>query len=217
METFLRRFGVDEAYGMLNMTETSSMLLQSPKLGSIGRSVGDHDIEVPVGTIGELVVRTDLPAGVEPRLPRDARRHHRGLAQRLVPHGRPGQLLRRPQEGLDQNQRGERLSFEVEREIVAHPAVEACAVVAAEPDGDEQILAAIAPSPGAELHPADVIDHLHPRHAYFMIPRFIEVTDRLPRTTDPERSTPRTLIDQLLSTAKSTNITASPIPHSTPN
>jgi crotonobetaine/carnitine-CoA ligase len=71
---FAQRFGVD-VYTVFNMTEISSPIIsdRNPAIdGSCGkkrngvdvRIVDENDLEVPTGTIGELIVRTDRPWGM---------------------------------------------------------------------------------------------------------------------------------------------------------
>ncbi|MGG2362806.1 AMP-binding protein, partial [Salmonella enterica] len=65
------RFGFD-VYTSFNMTEISLPIVSGPNPTAVGacgkvragvevRIVDDHDCEVPVGEIGELIIRTDQP------------------------------------------------------------------------------------------------------------------------------------------------------------
>ncbi len=40
----------------------------------------------------------------------------------------------------------------------------------------------IAPIPGAEVDPAELIEFLRPRCAHFMVPRYVRVVEELPKT-----------------------------------
>jgi crotonobetaine/carnitine-CoA ligase len=80
--------------------------------------------------------------------------------------------------------RGENISsFEVESEILAHPAVrEAAAVVVKSEIAEDEVMAVIAVKAGESLDPAELIEFLRPRMAHFMIPRYVRIVDALPRT-----------------------------------
>jgi crotonobetaine/carnitine-CoA ligase len=80
--------------------------------------------------------------------------------------------------------RGENISsFEVETEIVAHPSVRECAVVAVPNEiAEDDVLAVVAPAPGATIDPKELLEFLQPRLAHFMLPRYIRIMADLPRT-----------------------------------
>ena len=73
--------------------------------------------------------------------------------------------------------------MEVEDEINQHADVLECAVfpVAAE-HGEQEVMAAITPKPGREIEPAELIRFLVRRMPYFMVPRYLDFTDALPKT-----------------------------------
>ena len=197
---FARRFGVDYVTGF-NMTEISSPLvapLNSSVRGSCGRPrdgvecriVDEHDLEVPRGQVGELIVRTDLPWAMNagywnnPAASAAAWRNgwfHTGDAFRQDADGnyffvdRMKDTIRR---------RGENISsLEVEQEVAAHPAVREAAVYAVPgPGGEEEVMAAIALVDGQTIDPAALIRHLADRLPYFMVPRYLRILPELPRT-----------------------------------
>src|SRR5690606_1360667 len=80
--------------------------------------------------------------------------------------------------------RGENISsFEVETEVAAHPAVNEVAVVPVPSDvSEDEILCVVAPVPGKEIDPVELIGFLTPRLAHFMVPRYVRIVDSLPRT-----------------------------------
>jgi crotonobetaine/carnitine-CoA ligase len=80
--------------------------------------------------------------------------------------------------------RGENISsFEVEAEICAHPDVREAAVVAVASElSEDEVLAVVAPVPGATVDPVALIEFLRPRMAHFMIPRYVRVMPELPKT-----------------------------------
>jgi len=197
---FAARFGV-ETYTIYNMTEISTPLvseLNPDKVGSCGRArrgvtlrlVDESDCEVPQGSIGELVIRTDVPWTLNsgyyknPEATARAWRNgwfHTGDAFRMDADGtfffvdRMKDAIRR---------RGENISsFEVEAEVVAHPDVNEAAVVPIPSDlSEEDVMCIVAPVPGKTIDPAELLAFLVPRMPHFMVPRYVRVVDALPKT-----------------------------------
>jgi crotonobetaine/carnitine-CoA ligase len=197
---FTERFGV-EVFTSFNMTEISSPLFFGPNpqiRGTCGRPragvtlriVDENDCEVPTGTIGELIVRTDMPFALNhgyhrnPEATAQAWRNgwfHTGDAFRNDAEGnfffvdRIKDAIRR---------RGENVSsFEVEKEIVAHASVREAAVVAVASEfGEDEILAILSATPGRTIDLVELVDFLQMRLAHFMVPRYFRLMDELPRT-----------------------------------
>ncbi|MFC3245042.1 hypothetical protein ACFOJ6_25630 [Gordonia humi] len=80
--------------------------------------------------------------------------------------------------------RGENISsMEVEVEIMAHESVREAAVVAVPSDvSEDEVMAVVAPVPGATIDPGELIRFLEPRMAYYMVPRYVRIVDELPKT-----------------------------------
>ena len=80
--------------------------------------------------------------------------------------------------------RGENISsFEVENEINAHPDVLECAVIPVESEHTEQeVMAIVVPNSPGKLNPKDLVKFLEPRMPYFMVPRYINVVEAIPKT-----------------------------------
>jgi carnitine-CoA ligase len=197
---FTARFGVD-IYTVFNMTEISCPILSDrnpdiPKTcgrvraGFEARVVNDHDIEVPHGTVGELMVRADEPwtmnHGYNANPEATARAWRNGWFH-------TGDAFRRDEAGnfffVDRmkdaiRRRGENISsFEVEVEIGAHPKVRETAVVGVPSEfGEDEVLAIVAPVPGADIDPVEIISFLTPRMPHFMVPRYIRFMADLPKT-----------------------------------
>ena len=197
---FHERFGTD-IYTHFNMTEISQAIVSAANptaLGSAGRPragvdvriVDENDCEVGVGEVGELVVRTDCPWAVS--------HGYAGNAEATAAAWRNGWFhtgdgFKRDAEDnfyfVDRlkdaiRRRGENISsFEVESEILAHPAVrEAAAVVVKSEIAEDEVMAVIAVKAGEMLDPAALIEFLRPRMAHFMIPRYVRFVEELPRT-----------------------------------
>jgi carnitine-CoA ligase len=197
---FGRRFDVP-TYTEFNMTELSVPLWAGPDPavpGTCGRAqpgvelrlVDEHDMEVPEGQAGELVVRADRPWTISHGYLNDAEATARAWRNGWF---HTGDLLRRDAEGnyffVDRlkdvlRRRGENISsFEVESAILTHPRVREAAVVPVPGEGSEdEVLAVIVPVPGSSIDPSELIGFLRDRLAYFMIPRYIRVLDVLPKT-----------------------------------
>ncbi|TMK60324.1 MAG: ATP-dependent acyl-CoA ligase [Actinobacteria bacterium] len=212
MEEFERRFGVRvcTCYGQ---TEIGAPLASDWDHGpweSCGRVrtdypfpevrlVNEHDEPVAVGEVGELLVRVGDPTGFNadyfgmPDETAAAWRDgwfHTGDAFRVNDDGhfyfvdRMKDTIRR---------RGENISsFEVESMVLEHPHVVECAAVAiATEHGDDEVMAAVIVDDQDAFDPPELIEFLTPRMPRFMIPRYIEVFDDLPRneTTGRVRKT----------------------------
>jgi crotonobetaine/carnitine-CoA ligase len=197
---FESRFGVRtlEAFAM---TETSYLLYNrypQRTLGSTGRAhedwdvelVDDHDVPVAVGKAGELVAR--------PRKPYIMMQGYHNKPQATLEAWRnlwfhTGDILRRDEDGnffyIDRKKerirrRGENVSSsEVEKGVSVHYAIAECAVIAhpaAEGEDDIRLVAVL--KAGAVLAPAELFAWLRERLPKFMLPRYIEFVDELPRT-----------------------------------
>lgn len=201
---FMERFGL-ELYTQYDQTETSPAILS----GLIGREavfppgycgqlrpgfeariVDESDLPVPQGAVGELALRCAVPWVIAERyfaLPEQtakAWRHgwyHTGDMFRLTAKGeycfvdRSKDVIRR---------RGENISsFELERELVAHPLVAAAAAYGvASQHGESEVMVALEAVPGARLLPAEIAAHAEARMPAFMVPRYWRVLASLPRS-----------------------------------
>ncbi|MGH8287105.1 MAG: AMP-binding protein [Steroidobacteraceae bacterium] len=197
---FAERFGFDYITGF-NMTEASAPLVSDvnsrvygccgrPRSGVVCRIVDEHDIEVPVGTAGELIVRSDLPwtmnAGYD------------GMPEATAAAWRNGwfhtdDAFRRDADGnyffVDRikdaiRRRGENISsLEIEAAVREHPAVEdVVAVGVPGRHGEEDVLIAVVAKSGAQLDPRALTEFLVSRVAYFMVPRYVRLVEAIPRT-----------------------------------
>jgi crotonobetaine/carnitine-CoA ligase len=199
-QAFADRFGVD-VYTTFNMTETSWPLVSErnpavrgtcgrPRKGIEARIVDDNDCEVAPGVIGELILRADTPwtmnHGYHNNPEATARAWRNGWFH-------TGDAFRRDEDGnfffVDRlkdaiRRRGENISsFEVEAELMAHPAVrEAAAVAVPSEHGEDEVLAVVAPVEGHAVDPAELLSFLLPRMPHFMVPRYVRVLPELPKT-----------------------------------
>lgn len=197
---FADRFGMT-VWTLFNMTEINVPIVSEPNPAALGtcgkaraglevRIVDDNDCPVPDGTVGELILRTDAPWALNSGYFKDAEATARAWRNGWF---HTGDAFRRDAQGnfffVDRmkdaiRRRGENISsFEVEVEILAHPDVRECAVVAVPNEtSEDDVLAIVAPIPGATIDPTALLDFLRPRLAHFMLPRYIRVLENLPRT-----------------------------------
>lgn len=198
MEAFERRFGVRVAtcYGM---TEVPAVLTTGwdhgppatcgrPIEGWPGaevRIVDEHDHEVPVGEVGELIVRTSAPWTLNTGYFGDP---VQSAASWRNGWFHTGDAFRRDVEGwhyfVDRmndtiRRRGENISsFEVEAFVLEFEGVTACAAFGV-PDGlgGQEVMVAVEGDVDASALGAFLADRM-PR---YMAPRYIDVVDALPR------------------------------------
>lgn len=196
------RFGIEvvEAHGM---TETNLVIgprggEQRP--GTMGRVmpgfharvVDDHDVELPDGTPGELVVRADEPFAFTTgywRMPEATVSTFRNLwlhtGDRVVrDDGGWFRFVDRLKDAI--RRRGENISsWEVEQVLVAHPGVAAVAVVPVPSElGEDEVMAFVVPSDGSAPTPVELVEHCQERLASFAVPRYVELVPGLPVTSN---------------------------------
>lgn len=197
---FTERFGVD-VITMYNMTETSTPIvseLNTPIRGTCGRLrpsceariVDENDIELSDGEVGELVVRTALPWTLYSAYHNDPEATARAWRNGWM---HTGDAMKRDAEGnfffVDRlkdyiRRRGENISsFEVEKEILAHPAIRDAAVVAVRSEySEDEVLAVLTLVTGASIDLPQLVSFLRERLAHFMVPRYFRILDQLPMT-----------------------------------
>jgi crotonobetaine/carnitine-CoA ligase len=200
LDGFRTRFGV-QVGAVYGMSEIGSVMFSDPAdvvPGEAGlaregyelRLVDDAGNDVPDGVAGELLVKPESPLQVM--------RGYHGLpeatAETLVDGWvHTGDMFRRDSAGhfffVDRRKdalrrRGENISsFEVERTLNEYPDVYESAVVAVPADlGEDEIKAVVVPREGRQVDCAELTHFLAERMPHFMVPRYIEVVDDLPKT-----------------------------------
>lgn len=197
---FEERFGVPVYYATYGQTEGNFIFISrdgSQRPGLLGKLHPYHELaivdaegrQLADGIPGELVVRPHLPNIMfrgylgRPEATLEAFRdlwYHTGdLAMRDADHdfwflGRIKDAIRR---------RGENISaFEVEQIVLQHPmAGEAAAVGVASDVGEEEVLLVVTPVIGEHLEAADLHAFCVEHMPKYMVPRYIEVRDELPK------------------------------------
>jgi carnitine-CoA ligase len=203
---FEKRFGVTVTAGY-GGTETGSVASTSdplshrvngkPREGYIVRIVNDDGEPLPVGQVGEIVIRHEHPWRLNsgyvgrPELTAQSWRDgwfRTGDAGQFDDQGnlyfvdRLNDYLRH---------RGHNVSsFEVEAEVLAHDGVEFCACIGVPSDlavpgqtvPDDDIKVFVVRKAGSPLTAAGLYAFLEPQVPVFMLPRYVEFVDELPRT-----------------------------------
>ncbi len=201
LEDFKERFGVRVSTAF-NMTEISVPIHSDgwtlANLESCGkvrpgyevRVVDADDEEVGPDKVGELIVRADEPwtlmAGYldMPDATTAAWRNlwlHTGDAFRYDANGN-FYFLDRIKDTI--RRRGENISSaEVEAGVNEHPGVlESAAIAVPSEWGEDEVKIVVVPRPGSTVEPRELVDFLTPRLPRFMLPRYVEVLESLPKT-----------------------------------
>jgi crotonobetaine/carnitine-CoA ligase len=208
VEAFKRRFGVELAtcYGM---TEIGIVVTTDWKHGpwqNCGRArtdypwpevriVDENDEPVAVGTVGELIVRSAEPWSLNagyykmPEKTAEAWRNgwfHTGDAFRCDEDGWY-YLVDRMKDSI--RRRGENISsFEVETLVRGFEGVGDCAAIAVPAAlGEDEVMVVIETADPEGFSPAALLAWLEPRMPRFMLPRYVERVQALPRNATTQR------------------------------
>jgi crotonobetaine/carnitine-CoA ligase len=200
IKDFERRFGLKfvEIYGSSEANVPLWNPLDDLRPGSCGKPIGRFDVrlvdeldnEVPVGAVGEIAVRPHEPFSMmvgyyrAPSATVDAFRN-------LWFH--TGDLARRDEDGyhyfVDRakdaiRRRGENISsWEVEMVLAKHPDVaDVAAFAVASELSEDEVMVVIVPRADTVLDVDELISYCSDRMPPYMVPRYLEVADDLPRT-----------------------------------
>lgn len=197
---FEKRFGVRivEGHGMTEVGLSVYSPYPERREGSAGRAGADWEVRVvdelgrplPPGKTGEMVVRPRLPSiMMKGYLNKPAET----LASMQNLWFYTGDFMRMDQDGFlhfDGRKkerircRGENVSaYEIEMVVMQHPEVAECAVVAHPAgDGDDEVRLVASRVGNTTLTEAQLAEWLNARLAKFMLPRYVEFRDQLPKT-----------------------------------
>ncbi len=198
---FERRFGVRlvELYGSTDVGLPIYTPLDEPRrLGSCGRPIANFDVrlfgddgrEVTTGSVGEIVVRPNEPSLINDGylgMPAES------LAARRDLWFHTGDLARADEDGFVYfvgrrkdaiRRRGENISaFEVEEVVGQHPDVLEVAAFGVPSDlTEEEVMIAVVARPDRHLDPVALVAFCETNMARYMVPRYIDVVDQLPKT-----------------------------------
>lgn len=205
-DEFKARFGIAELVENFGLTEVSMPILTPYDVprppGAAGLEVSDWfevrlvdpftDVEVPVGEVGELVVRPKVPWTICSGYYNMPEKSFEALRNGWF---HTGDGLRKDEDGwyyfVDRlkdaiRRRGENISsYEVEQAILAHPDVAECAVIAVPADGmgaEDEVMAVVVATEGGSVAVEDLWSFCDQRIPAFAVPRFLKVVDQLPVT-----------------------------------
>jgi carnitine-CoA ligase len=200
LDRFKRRFGVEvaTAYGSTeaNVPILSGFEIQDPRQCGRARrgwqvAIVDEDDELaPAGEAGEIVVRPPEPWLTMKGYLGNAQASAEAYRNCWLHTGDRGYadadgnfyFLDRMSDAI--RRRGENISsFEVEREVNAHPCVlESAAVGVASEHTEEEVMVYVVARAGQALEPRQLHEFLCERAPSFMVPRYIRIVDALPKT-----------------------------------
>jgi crotonobetaine/carnitine-CoA ligase len=200
-EVFRERFGAQivEVFGATETGIVTRLPYGEHRSGSCGRPnagafevriADDDDEDVLAGEIGEILVRPVRPWAMmtgywrKPEATAEAFRNlwfHTGDFGRFDADGYV-YFVDRKKDAI--RRRGENISsFEVEVAVNAHPAIlESAAIAVPSELTEDDVKVCVVLQEGAALDHAEFIAFLDGRLPYFMVPRYVEVLEALPKT-----------------------------------
>lgn len=203
VERLRERYGITTVKTIYGSTEIPGVLLPAEgdtlipggcgrvRPGFQARLVDEYDIEVPVGEPGELIVRTERPWAMmteyadNPEATSEAWRNgwfHTGDMFRKDDGGQFF-FVDRVKDAL--RRRGENISsFEVESVVAQSPAVAevACVPYRLAEGTDDEVKIWVVPADADTFNPEELFRYCVEALPHFMVPRFIETVDVLPKT-----------------------------------
>jgi crotonobetaine/carnitine-CoA ligase len=202
-QAFMRRFGLEGLHVQYGSTEVPGSILAAPddelvpgycgrlQPGYDARLVDEHDMEVAPGTPGELILRHETPWVIAAEYLADPQATAAAWRNGWF---HTGDLLKREADGryffVDRvkdslRRRGENISSaEVEAQVLAFPGVKEAACVASREAGmaDDEVKVWVVAEEGQAIDFGALLAFCAERMPYFMVPRFFETIDALPRT-----------------------------------
>lgn len=199
-EQVKERWGINffEGFGLTESGIIAYQPLNAFRPGSFGKAipyyevkiVDDNDEEVPPGVIGEIISRPLRPftmmAGYY-KMPEKTLEAFRNLWFHTGDYGKRDEdgylyFIDRKKDAI--RRRGENISsFEVERTVNAHPKVAESAAIAIPSElGEDEVKVCVVLKKGEKLTPEELISWCEERMPYFIIPRFVEFMESLPKT-----------------------------------
>ena len=199
-EKFSKRFDVTvwEGYTAVDSGGFFTGNYGDAPAGSVGRPRGkvewklvdDNQEEVAVGETGELIYQTtgDRARNVEyykdPEATKDKVRDGWVYSGDLFYADKDGNLYFVDRKTDSMRRRGENISsWEVENIVEKHPDVIECAAFGVKTDlAEDEVMIWVKPVPGTELNLAELMNFCAENMAYYMVPRYVDVVEKIPRT-----------------------------------
>jgi len=153
------------------------------------RLVDEFDVEVAVDQVGEMIVRSEVPwalnAGYYNMAEKTAEAWRNGWFH-------TGDAFKRDDQGnyffVDRmkdaiRRRGENISsFEVENAVLEHPDVVDCSAIGVPAQyGEDEVMVIVVAKDRSAFDPSALVAWLDARMPRFMVPRYVDVVDDLPR------------------------------------
>jgi crotonobetaine/carnitine-CoA ligase len=199
-EAFRARTGVTllEGYGSTETNFVIATAPDSPRRGVMGwlrpgfdaRVADEHDVELPDGEAGELLLRADAPFAFATgyfNLPDKTVEAWRNLwfhtGDRVVRDADGAfRFIDRIKDAI--RRRGENISsYEVEQVLLNHPAVAAAAVFPVRSElAEDEVMATLVARPDQAIEPRELAMFCEARLPYFAVPRYIDIVVELPCT-----------------------------------
>jgi crotonobetaine/carnitine-CoA ligase len=203
VDGFTQRYGI-AVTSVFAMTENCAVTVFGPddpteKVPSAGRVRDYMEVRIesettgealPPGEIGEICIRPTEPGSVMLGYYKMPEATEAAWAGGWFHTGDRGHLdadgylffSDRKKEAI--RRRGENISaYEVEMVLCRHPdVVEAAAVPVPSELGEDEVMAYLVAAPGVELDFRGVIEFCVENMAYYMVPRYLEVAEQLPKT-----------------------------------
>jgi carnitine-CoA ligase len=204
LESFSNRFKVEISTGY-GSTEASSpisadtgfwkQITETNYCGQVRQDfevqvVDENDVPLPPGKVGELCVRSKLPWSIMTgyyNLPEKTLESWKNLwfhTGDAMYYDESGNYFFVDRINDSIRRRGENISStEVEGEVLSHPSVMEVAAVAVESEySEDEIKIVVVLQPNQTIEPEELIKYLESRMPYFMVPRYIQYKDSLPKT-----------------------------------
>ena len=199
-EAFEKRFDVKiwEAYGAVDGGGTLIFNFGNAPVGSVGKPfpdtvwklVDEAGNEVTPPDVGELIVRLKdkQSGGVEyfknPEASGKKVRDGWVYSGDLFFADKEGNLYFVDRRSDSMRRRGENISsFEVENVVEKYPDVVECAAFGVPSElGEDEVMIQVRPRPGAHLDLKDLMRHCAENMARFMVPRYVDIVEEIPRT-----------------------------------
>ena len=185
-------FGSTESNFVIGGTAAERMSGRMGRLaeGFDARVADVHDVALPDGEAGELLLRADEPQAFASgyfNRPYETVAAWRNLwfhtGDRVIRHADGTfSFVDRLKDSI--RRRGENISsFEVEQVLHQHPAIEVSAVYPVPSDlAEDEVMAAVVLKPGAVAQPAEIIAFCAENLPKFSVPRYLAILSDLPRT-----------------------------------
>jgi len=199
-EEFEKRFNLTvwEGYGavdgggfsLFNAGNSPKGSMGTPPPGIQAKVVDENGAECPVGEAGNLIFKVDDAAArrVEyfknPQASDAKAREGWFYTGDMAYRDEAGNFFFADRKTDSMRRRGENISsFEVEKIVNQHPAVlESGAFGVPSELGEDDVMVAVVLRPGHTVAPADLISFCEDRMAKFMVPRYVDFRESLPKT-----------------------------------